>query len=239
MTTMYTLRMRAALAALVWLLSVLPGGAQSTSTINPAVPAQNSPLLSAPIRGNFLAAYNDINAIYAILAVQSSILGTPNTWTALQTYNAGILANAITSASITSSSLTAGNPVIGGGGSPLSSGSRSGNTTTFATVSGPIPAGNIAVADGNGNLVNGGSPAGGGGLSIAQQSLAVTALNTLAALSSTPAGAYITLVINGMTYTPTGSSPPFSVSSTTVTWSAANAGFSLLTSDIVIAIYTH
>lgn len=36
-----------------------------TSTINPNLPAANSPLSSAPVRGNFAAAYNDINAILA------------------------------------------------------------------------------------------------------------------------------------------------------------------------------
>jgi hypothetical protein len=40
----------------------------TTSTINPANPAQNSPLSSAVLRANFLAAYNDINAIYAQIA---------------------------------------------------------------------------------------------------------------------------------------------------------------------------
>lgn len=69
MTRMYIPRMRAAelfaVAVVAWLLSALPGSAQGTSTINPNVPSQNSPLLSAPVRGNFLAAYNDINALYA------------------------------------------------------------------------------------------------------------------------------------------------------------------------------
>lgn len=46
--------------------------AAGTSTINPAIPAQSSPLSSAPIRSNFLAAYNDINTIYG----QISALGT-------------------------------------------------------------------------------------------------------------------------------------------------------------------
>lgn len=39
----------------------------TTSTINPAQPSQSSPLTSAPIRQNFGAAYNDINAIWATL----------------------------------------------------------------------------------------------------------------------------------------------------------------------------
>lgn len=44
----------------------------TTSTINPAVPAQSSPLTSAPIRQNFTAAYNDINNLYTILQNPSS-----------------------------------------------------------------------------------------------------------------------------------------------------------------------
>lgn len=37
------------------------------STVNPNVPAQNSPETSAPLRQNFAAAYNDINSIFALL----------------------------------------------------------------------------------------------------------------------------------------------------------------------------
>lgn len=39
-----------------------------TSTINPTVPATDSPLTSQPIRDNFLSAYNDINGIQVVLA---------------------------------------------------------------------------------------------------------------------------------------------------------------------------
>ena len=41
--------------------------AYGPSTVNPQVPAQNAPLTSSVVRGNFAAAYNDINSIYAIL----------------------------------------------------------------------------------------------------------------------------------------------------------------------------
>lgn len=52
--------------ALLWFLSALPGVAQST--INPALPPQGGPLTSAPVRNNFLAAYNDINSLFAMNA---------------------------------------------------------------------------------------------------------------------------------------------------------------------------
>ena len=39
------------------------GQVLANSTINPNVPAQNSPMSSAPIRANFAAAYSDINSI--------------------------------------------------------------------------------------------------------------------------------------------------------------------------------
>ena len=44
------------------------------STINPTVPAQNSPLSSAPVRSNFLAAYNDVNGIEGMFAGSSAPL---------------------------------------------------------------------------------------------------------------------------------------------------------------------
>lgn len=45
-----------------------------TSTINPTVPASTQPLASAPVRDNFLAAYNDINALQGGLAATDAIV---------------------------------------------------------------------------------------------------------------------------------------------------------------------
>lgn len=67
--------------------------------------------------------------------------------------------------------------------------------------------------------------------------LTVTATNTVSALSRAYAGPYAMLLVNGVVYTNFGPTPPFSVSGTAVTWSAANAGFPLATSDEVKAIY--
>lgn len=52
-----------AAASLALALSALP--AWAGSTINPNTPAVNAPLNSAPVRGNFAAAYNDVNNLLA------------------------------------------------------------------------------------------------------------------------------------------------------------------------------
>jgi hypothetical protein len=67
--------------------------------------------------------------------------------------------------------------------------------------------------------------------------LTVTAANVVSALSRAYAGPYAMLIVNGVVYTNFGPAAPFSVSGTAVTWSAANAGFPLATSDEVKAIY--
>lgn len=43
----------------------------TTSSINPLLPPFQSQLTSAPVRSNFVAAYNDINAIWAVIATLS------------------------------------------------------------------------------------------------------------------------------------------------------------------------
>lgn len=48
----------------------------NTSTINPNVPTQGSALSSSVLRGNFLAAYNDVNTIYDLLAAGQTPCGT-------------------------------------------------------------------------------------------------------------------------------------------------------------------
>ncbi len=59
----------------------------------------------------------------------------------------------------TSGALTANLPVIGGGaGVAPTVGTRSGNTTSFATTSGALTSGNVAVFDASGNIVDGNKP---------------------------------------------------------------------------------
>lgn len=78
----------------------------------------------------------------------------------------------------------------------------------------------------------------GGGGDIFQEQVTVTALNTLAALTKTPvASTAVVLLVNGIAYSPTGGSAPFTVSGKTITWSPANATFDIETTDRVIAHY--
>lgn len=68
--------------------------------------------------------------------------------------------------------------------------------------------------------------------------LTVTATNTLSALSNAPSSALVLLAINGQVISSVSSPAPFTISGMTVTWNAANAGFSLQTGYNVVAIYS-
>lgn len=59
--------MRNIAAAFVVLLALV-ASASAQSTVNPGVPGQNSSLSSAPIRGNFAAAYADLNNLFGCSA---------------------------------------------------------------------------------------------------------------------------------------------------------------------------
>ena len=71
------------------------------------------------------------------------------------------------------------------------------------------------------------------------EALTVTAANTLSNLAYAPTGAKTQLIVNGIVYMPNGASPPFTVSGKAITWSAANAGFPLATTDEVKAAYAY
>lgn len=78
--------------------------------------------------------------------------------------NGGIPVFTGTTTIASSGVLTANAPVIGGGaGAVVSVGSRSGNTTVFATTSGALVSGNCLKADASGNVVDQGSACGGSG----------------------------------------------------------------------------
>lgn len=67
------------LALLVLIAAVFVGPAQAgTSTIDPNVPQPNSPVSSSVIRNNFSAAYNDVNALYALIAQATGLPGGAN-----------------------------------------------------------------------------------------------------------------------------------------------------------------
>lgn len=72
-----------------------------------------------------------------------------------------------------------------------------------------------------------------------EESLTVTAVNTLSALTKNYVAPFILIIVNGVTYTNAGSSPPFTVSGATIAWSAANAGFALATTDDVKVVYSY
>jgi hypothetical protein len=92
-----------------------------------------------------------------------AITGTPVTTSGTLNFNLVGTSGGIpyfSSGSVLSSSalLSANNPIIGGGaGVAPSSGSRSGNTTTFGTTSGSLTNGHVAKFDASGNIVDGGT----------------------------------------------------------------------------------
>lgn len=71
------------------------------------------------------------------------------------------------------------------------------------------------------------------------EALTVTAANTVSNFTYTPTGAKTQLIVNGVVYMPIGASPPFTVSGKVITWSAANAGFALATTDEVKVAYAY
>jgi hypothetical protein len=84
-------------------------------------------------------------------------------------------------------------------------------------------------------------PSGSGG-SLYREQLTVTATNTLSNVTKTPINANVfTLAINGVTYDTFGGGAArvsVNLSTKAVTWSSSNAGFSIDTTDRVIAEYT-
>ncbi len=69
--------------------------------------------------------------------------------------------------------------------------------------------------------------------------MTVTSANTLSAMSQTFVGPYSQLIVNNQTFTPYGTSPDYTVTGTTVTWSASNVGFALAPGDKVIHFYAY
>ncbi len=100
-----------------------------TSTIDPAIPPEDSPLISAPIRANFQAAYNDINGIQIILS------GLGNMSTQSQN-NVTITGGTIAGNGAGLTNLTAANISAGTAGIDIT-----GNAATVTTINGKIAAG--------------------------------------------------------------------------------------------------
>lgn len=71
--------------------------------------------------------------------------------------SANIVTPATGTVTHTGGALTANLPVIGAGAADVTVGTRSGNTTEFATVTGSVTSGHAATWDASGNLVDGGA----------------------------------------------------------------------------------
>lgn len=88
------------------------------------------------------------------------------------------------------------------------------------------------------NFVNQDPGAAGGGASLLTELRNPTGTNTLPDLTKTPdSNSNVLLLVNGVVETTHGNAA-FSVSGKTLTWNAANAGYTLETTDVVVAQYT-
>ncbi len=87
----------------------------------------------------------------------------------------------------TGGALTANLPVIGAGSGDIAVGTRSGNTTEFATVTGSVTSTHVATWDASGNLQDGGAPGATPALVLLEQHTASSsaALNFTTAITST------------------------------------------------------
>lgn len=129
---------------------VIGGGLQATATLG------SLGTVNQVLHGN--AAGAPTFAAVSLTADVSGILPVANGGTGLASGTSGGVLTYTAAGTFTSSGiLTANNPVIGGGaGAVVASGTRSGNTTVFATTTGVLVSGNCVQIDANGNLVDAG-----------------------------------------------------------------------------------
>jgi hypothetical protein len=97
------------------------------------------------------------------------------------------------------------------------------------------------ITPGGGGAPYWGAVSGGSGVGLTKtEPLTVSGSNTISThLSQTPSGGTLELRVNGKVEPGTGSTPSFTVSAGVVSWSAANAGYSIGVSDEVFAYYTY
>lgn len=78
---------------------------------------------------------------------------------------------------------------------------------------------------------------GAGGTPVFMEALTVTLPNTLSNTTNTPTGGFTMLVVNGMTFLPVGTPPPFTVSGNTINW--ASPVYSINPGDSVVIAYAY
>ena len=75
---------------------------------------------------------------------------------------------------------------------------------------------------------------------IKADSFTIATLNTIPALSETHSGPFARVIVNnGTTFNKVETSPAFTISGTTVTWNATNAGVSLNVDDKITVEYSY
>ena len=167
--------------------------------------------VSGDISGNAANVNGTSNSTLTTLSALSSIdsgvtanyfMASPNGSTGAMTPRAIVAADVPTlnqntsgSAASLSQSLTSNLPVIGNG-TGVTTGTRSGNTTSFATTSGTLTSGHCVDIDASGNLIDAGAACGSGGSGITALTGDVTASGTgsvAATLAATTNGTLTTL----------------------------------------------
>lgn len=147
----------------------------------------------------------------------------------------GILAFTGATTLVSTAALTAGMPIVGGGaGVAPSSGTRTGNTTLFATanVGTPPGAGNCVSADGNGNLTDAGGPCSvtGGGGTVASSTVGTIPVYTAATVVT--GGSNLTFPSNVLNLGSSGGAIG------SLAWNGSTSGTITLTANAVAGTYT-
>ena len=135
--------------------------------------------------------YDDVAQTLTFLDSSGSpvVLGTVNP----STHSIGLQVGAGGTATVPfggtgQTSFTANLPLLGAGASAIAQGTRSGNTTTFATSSGALTSGHCVSLDGSGNFVDAGGACttGGGGGTVATGTTSALAYYTAAGTTVSP-----------------------------------------------------